>query len=403
MRNFKIRVQLHDLLFFLLLFFSFYFTRNMLCRLMMVLFFGYTMVRQIINNRKILFSFFYIGFSLFILYGVGNIFLNNVINAQVARTMVISLTLNLLMIYSIVQYIYMQNDIPKIIKITELGIISTAFAVVILSLETITSGRLGKGTEINANMLAILCVYGFVLSMYLRKIDKISQTAYYLRLIFYTMAVLLTGSRKGLIMIFLSVMIISFIYGKRKLFRIILIGLSAAILVYLIIMKVDFLYNIIGIRIENLLLFLTEGTVEEGSLESRLTLIEIAKPYIAEKPWTGYGYDCFKTISGTGGSGKVSGDSFGFYSHNNYIELLFGGGIIGLVLYYIPMIYLLRNLVVKLKSEPYVLYLFAIFVSNLALEYARVTYYERIDAYIIAIILGCTLMCGKKRTGATSK
>ena len=63
------------------------------------------------------------------------------------------------MIYAIVQYIYMQNDIPKILRITELGIFTTAFVVVLFSLGTITSGRLGGGTEINANMLAILCVW----------------------------------------------------------------------------------------------------------------------------------------------------------------------------------------------------------------------------------------------------
>ena len=232
--------------------------------------------------------------------------------------------------------------------------------------------------------------------MYLRKIDKLTQKSYWFRLCFYSLAVLLTGSRKGLIMIFLAVMIISFINGRRRLVRNILIGIAAAVIVYLIIMNVEFLYNIVGVRIESLMLYLTEGTVTEGSLNSRLTLIEIAMPYIERKPWTGYGYDCFKTISGTGGGGKVSSDTFGYYSHNNYIELLFGGGIIGLILYYIPMLYLLKTLFVKIRNSIYIPYLFAILVSNLAVEYARVTYYERVDAYIVAIILGCTLICTKK-------
>lgn len=395
LRHLKVRIRLHDLLFFFLLVFSFYFTRNMLCRLMMAAFFGYTLVRHIATNRKTHFSFYYIGFLVFILYGAGNILFNNVINAQVARTMVVSLLLNLMMIYSIVQYIYMRNDIAKVLRITELGIFTTAFAVILFSLGSLTEDRLGRATEMNANMLAILSVYGFVLCLYLRKIGKFTTWSLWFRLGFYVLTILLTGSRKGLIMIFISSMVISFIYGKRKLVRNILIGIVAMVVAYVAVMNVGFLYNAVGVRIENLLLYLGKGTIAESSLFSRVQLLEIAEYYIAKKPWTGYGYDCFKTVSGMAAGGKVSGDGFGYYSHNNYTELLFGGGIIGLVLYYIPVVYLLKKLFTKLKVEPSIMYLLAIYISKLAVEYAYVSYYERVDAYIVAIILGCTLIARK--------
>ncbi len=402
MRNLKIRFQLHDLLFFLLLVFSFYFTRNMLCRLMMVLFFGYTVFRQMASNRKMPIPFFYVGFFVFILYGAMNIFLGNVINADVARTMVISLFLNLLMIYAIVQYIHMQNDIQKTLTITELGIFTTAFVVVLLSLKTITSGRLGGGTEINANVLSILCVYGFILCLYLRKIGKLTRQSYLFRLAFYFISVLLTGSRKGLIMIFLASMIVAFFNNKKKALRIAVVGLVSVVVTYVAIMNIGFLYNIIGVRIENMLVYLVKGTATEGSLLSRLELVDIARPYIERKPWTGYGFDCFKTISGVGGDGKVSAGEFGYYAHNNYIELLFGGGIIGLVLYYIPMVYLLKKLFKKRTVDKCVPYLLALFISKLAVEYAYVSYYERVDAYIVAVILGCVLIC-KKSTDAAAE
>ena len=100
MQSLKIRFRIYDLLFYLLLVVSFYYTRNKLCALMMVAFFGYTVAQMIIKKEKIPLPFFYIGFVLFILYGAANVLRDNAIYPSVARTMVISLTLNFLMIFS---------------------------------------------------------------------------------------------------------------------------------------------------------------------------------------------------------------------------------------------------------------------------------------------------------------
>ena len=77
MQGFKVRFRIYDLLFYLLLVVSFYYTRNMLCRLMMVAFFCYTVAQMIIKKDKIPFPFYYIGFALFILYGFANILRDN--------------------------------------------------------------------------------------------------------------------------------------------------------------------------------------------------------------------------------------------------------------------------------------------------------------------------------------
>ena len=158
-RQLKVKIQIYDLLFYLLLVFSFYFTRNIVCSLLMMLFFGYTILLQIKNRSRGVMPFFCIGMLIFILYGAGNIVMKNVLYPSVARTMVISLTLNLMMTYAIIQYINIKRDIPKVLHITECGILTTTVLVVLLSLETITSDRLARGTAMNANMLSLLCVY----------------------------------------------------------------------------------------------------------------------------------------------------------------------------------------------------------------------------------------------------
>jgi len=401
MHDLKIRFQIHDVLFCILLVLSFLFTRNIACSMMMVAFFGYTVMRQISKRKKIEFPFLCVGYVCFILYGVLNVVFDNVMDSDVSSTMNRSLLLNFMMIYAIVQYIAMQQKIVNILHITEFSIFIVAMVVIILSLETITQGRLGSDSTINGNVLSMLCVYGFVLTLYLRKVDKFSLGICGMKLVFYTLAILLSGSRKGLIMIVLAILIINFLFGRRKLVR----NMLATIIIlgtgYILVMKVEVLYNIIGVRVESLITLLTEGTTADGSLKSRQQLIDTGLYYIKQKPWTGYGYDCFKLISGIGGRGKVSSGEFGYYSHNNYIELLFSGGIIGFGLYYAPMVQLLQSLLSNIKKNVCVPYLIAIFVSKLAVEYAYVSYYSRIDAYIIAVILGCFLVCKGETKEAT--
>ena len=395
MQGMKLRFRIHDLLFYILLVLTFYHTRNMATRLMMVAFFGYTVMQMIVNKSKLPLPFYYIGFAVFILYGAANIALGNVINTDVARTMVVSLALNLLMIIAIVQYVYMQKYISHVLRVTEISIFSTVLVVAALSWKTIAQGRLGGGTEMNANMLSLLCVYGFTISLYLRKSGKITQHATWFRVAFYMIAILLTGSRKGIIMIVLAIMVVQFTTERKKILKNIFMGLALVGALYLLIMNVGFLYDIIGVRIENLITVVLGGETTEASLNDRQELVEIGMRYIREKPWTGYGYDCFKMISGMNGYGNVSVGERGYYAHNNYIELLFGGGIVGIVLYYIPVLHFLKKLIKGLWKHPCMPYLLAILVSKLAVEYAHVAYYMRMDAYIIGVMLGCMLLSYK--------
>lgn len=353
----------------------------------MLLFFSYFFVVRISSRNSVIKpSLFFISYSAFIGYGAIMLFFGDVINAGVVRTMVISLVLNLLMIYSISIYIKRRNDITAVIKTFEWSIFIVAFIVVVMSLSTITSGRLGGGTEINANVLAMLCVYGIIMCSCMLKNNIITPSGFCIKAAFYLLAVFLTGSRKGLLMIVVAAAVIMIINERKKLIFNILKILAVVAVLYLVVTQVPFFYNIIGHRVEDLLMLLTENQTTDYSLINRQRLIVIGLDYINENKWLGYGLDCFKLVSGISGTG-----SYDLYSHNNYIELLFGSGIIGLVLYYIPMLWILIKLIKQLRRKAYAPYLLALFVSKLAVEYAYVSYYSRIDAYIIAVIIGILL------------
>lgn len=383
MQNLKTRLNLADIFFFVLWITTQYFTRNVFCQIMMVLFCGVVILYLLKKPFSKMRTTYFFWNLLFIGYGLVQILTHNVIDDSVATSMVRSLFLNWIMVYAIVQYILWQKNLRSFLKMVEWGTFVVAVVTITISLPTLVSGRLGSETEINANMLAMLCVYSMVLCWYLMQGAE-KKTGYKVKIVFYIATILLTGSRKGLLMILIAILVVNALQGQRKFIKSLFITLLVGAALLFLVMNVDFLYDIIGSRVENLFDFLTEGSTEEGSLTTRNDLVERGMELVRLKPWTGYGYDCFKVVSGIGW-----GEGFFLYSHNNYIELLFSGGIIGLVLYYIPIAMLLIGLFKNRKKDPCIIYMIAILVSKLAIEYAYISYYERIDAYWVAIMLGC--------------
>lgn len=384
----KIDITLYDVFFFLLMFSTFYFTRNLFCRLLMLLFAGLMLAVTFFKKKHISGMPFFIGFAAFIGYGAANIIFYNVISHSVAKTMVFSLCLNLIMIFCIVQYIVKTNNNDKVLFLFENAIFCAALLVVILSRGSLTTDRLGGGTEMNSNELALLSVYGFIVCFY--RFEKITRYRFFavLKMLFSLAIIFLTGSRKGVIMVLAAIFLIA-ILGKKKRFLLnLFIFAGIAVLLYLLLTKVEFFYNMVGYRFEYLFDFLNTGSTEDASIEDRDELIEMGMYYFQFKPWTGFGYDCFKLVSGL----KSNISEFYLYSHNNYVELLFSGGIFALVLYYLPILWLIIKVSKNLKQEKVLKYCFVILVVKHIIEYAYVSYYSRIDAYVLAIVLGVYLV-----------
>lgn len=388
----KLNLNFYDALFMLLLIVTFYFMRNIICQLMMIIFCGYTCLKFIVKDRKIKFTPYFFFSALFIFYGALNIVAGNVIDNGVAKTIVISLTLNLIMTFCIVQYIYLTQNVYKVLKITEYSIFIISLLVVLFSLDTIEGNRLGEVTDtINSNRLGILCGFAIILCLYFINEYKQNKGWYFLRICIYLIIILLTGSRKSLLMVLFAFMLWSVIKGPKVFLTFIASSIFIVAILYFVLMKIPLFYNIVGHRFEDLFELLETNSTDDGSINDRQELIKIGWQYILKKPWTGYGYDCFKTISGLGWNGV-----FFYYSHNNYIELLFSGGILAFVLYYLGVVYLLASIIKKARQNKCMQYLLIILLSKLIIEYTYVSYHERIDSYIVAILLGVMLSVKKE-------
>lgn len=198
-----------------------------------------------------------------------------------------------------------------------------------------SSGRLGTDLVGNANILAAMLMvsafYAFWLLVYTKNFlwKKVILICCVV-LIYYGM--FLSGGRKYIFVPLIFLYIVLFFKtdnkGRKHLIRNTVIVAALLVLVIYIIMNVPSLYDVIGQRLENLIYFIETGRIlrEGGAEELRAKMIEIGWNAWPESPLLGHGFDSFKYFNV-----QITGRFF--YSHNNFIELLYNLGLIGFIVY----------------------------------------------------------------------
>lgn len=232
--------------------------------------------------------------------------------------------------------------------------------------------RLGNNF-FNANeiglYLAISSIFAYQLSRYRHK------SIYLVFILIFFVVIGLTGSRKAILFLFVGISALLYFNSKsvsKKITSFILI-LGISVIGYKIIMNVPEFYEVLGIRLEKMI----NGILGEGNTDTstmlRLSMIDTGINLFINKPNLGYGISTYSTISG-----------FGMYSHNNYIELLVGIGIVGTLVFYSIYVYLIIRLF-KFKKRVYSNPLLVGIVMLAMLEYGLVSYYNEVFQILIAV------------------
>lgn len=250
----------------------------------------------------------------------------------------------------------------------------------------ISDGARVGGDFVNSNTLAIYLSFSSIIFLYLFLNTK---KWYYLVLAFGLVLVIAsTGSKKGLLDLAVGYLLVfGFNQGKskgmKKIFK-----WTVVILVFLIVLY--FLWNsplftTVRIRFERMIGFLSgTGAVNDFSTRERQVMISIGWKQFLDTPILGIGI---------GASGYLTSIALGTntYLHNDYVELLATGGIIGLLLQYIPIIYIfVKNLQYRKISKASQLssILMTIYIVN---SIAAVQYFSKLTYVIFAIALACYL------------
>lgn len=239
-----------------------------------------------------------------------------------------------------------KNNYYEILKIyVYANILSLCFILLKINKSTIGIVRLGfeaLGEGWNANSIGMNMALSAFMSVILLNAEKrkYKKLVYSLLIILFSLTVILTGSRKA---IFILIFTLSLYLFKTlrigAIYKIIIITVGILLFAYLI-MNIQMFYNVLGKRIETFIALFTGYGKVDRSARLRMDMIRYGLFLFLQKPILGYGINNFRELYGNK-TGLYT------YSHNNYIELLTGIGLLGTFIYYFSYFYIMKKTIFK--------------------------------------------------------
>lgn len=203
-----------------------------------------------------------------------------------------------------------------------------------------------------------------------------------LLMLLFVLFTALSGSRTSILMLVLYwIAFFAFEHptknGLKTLQRFFVV-VAFCVVAYVVVVKIDLLYNAIGNRIESLLLAISDVSEGDGSTVTRLKMMELARDTFLKNPWIGIGMNNFKYAT-----------YYATYAHSNYYELAACLGIFGLTAYYFPfVVYLVRSVKAWLKDEADSIVPMAIIVAFFVCDFGSVSYFSAILHIFVGFAIG---------------
>lgn len=353
-------------------------TYSVLFQIIQTLFVGILLL-YVFLRRKIYSSRIFVWLGIFF-FASGATFLINLGSAD-NGTMTIIIK-NIVRCICLTIYITSEHDYKKAISFIAIsGLVCSAFMLSEFiasgmdpsNLRYATNDRIGASIAgENVNIVAMNMSFSFPAWLYLFKESKSKKSKIFCLIsIVLTVSVsLLTGTRKLLLYYITVFAIYVFLSGSIRLKKI-LIGMLVLAIAYYCVMNIEPLYYLIGHKID----FMGNASAAhmyDHSDATRKVLINEGMSLFYNHPIFGIGYGNTLSI-------------LGLYTHNNYVEILASGGIIGFAIYYSMYAYTLIKSVRYRKKSPLALYVFASVIGLLVLEYFQVTYLYGMPWMFIAI------------------
>lgn len=233
----------------------------------------------------------------------------------------------------------------------------------------------GNGPAISLSFAAVL-LFGLLLKNR-KNIKGYFRTIIIIFICLFVFVSLLMGTRKAVI-ILLSGLVLIILFEADTINKKIGSIILAVIVVtgtYLLVTKVPIIYNSVGYRLESVMTGLSEAGNGDASFNSRSLFAKDAWNVWKQNPIIGIGQDGYRYVNSV-----ISG----YYSHNNYVEILANLGLVGFVIYYSFFSVLMKDSLKIIKKD----YLpFVLLIIVLLIDFFRISYSAENSFVIVSIII----------------
>lgn len=225
---------------------------------------------------------------------------------------------------------------------------------------------------VNYNYFTTGFALAAVIAFYLAYIKKIK--IFYLAYFFLTIVCTISGSRKSIIIsVFAGILFLLFHKRDTKLVKKLGIIILIFIIVCVLIFKIPTLYHAVGEIMEDLfrsLLGLSQDIVEPSIIE-REFFKKKAWEIFFDNPIIGVGANNYSAVL------QSINYDHAVYAHNNFLEILADGGLIGFFIYYSFYAYNLFIALSRYKRNKYsdeTILVLVFIIALLIMEYGQITY-----------------------------
>lgn len=257
-------------------------------------------------------------------------------------SLMMSWTLTQLCLYAFIFFEFMRQRDMDNIKFLEAIAIGTlamgAYSLYHYGFGEFTQGVLGGvrlGGDINQeNTYGSFAMLGLISStgLILKNRNLINIVAF----IFSGIMVVASGSRMALLTTIISILLLFWLcFGRKYFFKFLLCILVVTLsMVALVQFAED---SQLLLRLEQFINIFSASNSADNSTIERIFMIKYGLEQFIYSPVWGYGINCFRVL-------YQQETGWATYSHNNFVELLVGVGLVGFFIYYMFYYIILRNM-----------------------------------------------------------
>ena len=226
----------------------------------------------------------------------------------------------------------------------------------------------------NVNSIGIACANAIIVSAYYIICENKKTIFKFPFMLISLIIVAASGSRKALVVLIIGITCLYlFKYASKNIVKTLLkfsIILSILVMFFSIVLSMQ-MFDSLNYRMEGLIALVTGTGSIDHSTWLRQQFLKIGLEQFFETPFFGIGIDNARLL-------LLQHVGFITYLHNNYVELLASGGIVGTSIFYSIYIYVIYKLKLNwsLFSEGKIAILLLILLQ-LAMDFGSVSYYSK--------------------------